>query len=520
VEEKPMWRPQNILLLVVGLLACSGKNPVAANDAALIADSIDRHIKLRLDSAGLPHVAQADHAEFLRRVFLDLHGVVPPAERARRFLDSHDDRKRIELIDELLASPRFGEHFADLWRGRLISPLANEQRQSQRFADWLTDRFNRNDGWNRVVYDLLTAAGKIDENPAVTYLIEGRYPLSVTDLTDLSSRYFLGVRLNCAQCHDHPFTEWKRQDYWGMAAFFAQIQTPGRPKKVYLTGVRDDPKMTLASVHNADAIDGFQSQRPKFLDGQRPRSDGDATLRASLAQWITSAKNAYFARAMVNRMWWHFFGRGIVNPVDDMHTGNPPSHPELLDELSRRFAESGFDLKLLCRAIVMSRTYQQTSRLSEQADADAQLFERMPIKVLTAEQLYDSLVQILGPPGKRQSIDARLSARDEFCRFFASDGDPDPTRYERGIQHMLRLMNSPQFAGRNTSALVTRIVGPAHSAEKTVDELYLTILARYPTAAEQKLIQEQLRRKDGSPQSTYRELAWALLMSSEFSLNH
>ena len=520
VEGKAVRRPPNLLLLVIGLLACSGEKPVAANDAAAIADSIDRHIKLRLDTAGLSRGAPSDDAEFLRRVFLDLHGVVPPAERARRFLDSDDDRKRIELIDELLASPRFGEHFADLWRGRLISPLASEQRlESQRFAGWLADRFNRNDGWNRVVYDLLTAAGKADENPAVSYLIEGRYPLSVTDLTDLSSRYFLGVRLNCAQCHDHPFAEWKRQDYWAMAAFFAQIQTPGRPKVVYLAGVQDDPKMTLASVQNTDAIDGFQSQPPTFPGGKKLQAHGDATLRASLAQWITSAENPYFARATVNRMWWHFFGRGIVNPVDDMHTGNPPSHPELLEELARRFAESGFDLKRLCRAMVMSHTYQQTSRLAEQADAEAQLFARMPIKVLTAAQLYDSLVQILGPPGKTPSIDARRSARYEFCQFFTSDGDPDPTRYERGIPHLLRLMNSPQFAGRNIAALVARIAGPARSPEETVDELFLAILARYPTATERKLVEEQLSRGDG-PHGAYRELAWALLMSSEFSLNH
>jgi hypothetical protein len=351
-------------------------------------------------------------------------------------------------------------------------------------------------------------------------LIEGRHPLSVTDLTDLSSRYFLGVRLNCAQCHDHPFAEWKQQDYWGMAAFVAQIQTPGRPKKVHLAGVQDDPRITLSSVQNADAIDGFQSQPPKILRGEKLQADGDSTLRSVLAQWIISDENPYFARAMVNRMWWHFFGRGIVNPVDDMHIGNPASHPELLEEVSLWFAESGFNVKLLCRAIVMSRTYQKTSRLREQDEAGAELFARMPIKVLIAEQLFNSLVQILGSPGKTPSIDARLGARYEFCQYFASDGDPDPTRYERGIPHLLRQMNSPQFAGRNLSALVERIADPARSAKETIDELFLAILARYPTTAEQNSIQAHIRSGDGSRHAAYRELAWPLLMSSEFSLNH
>jgi hypothetical protein len=305
-----------------------------------------------------------------------------------------------------------------------------------------------------------------------------------------------------------------------MAAFFAQIQTPGRPKKVYAAGVQDDPKITLATVQFADAIDGFQSQPPKFLGGDVQPAGGKVTLRGSLARWITSADNPYFARAMVNRTWWHFFGRGIVNPVDDMHSGNVASHPELLEELAGRFAESGFDLKLLCRGMVTSRAYQQTSRAGASASAEAQRFTRMPVKVLTAEQLYDSLVQILGPPTKSRSADARLSARSEFCQYFASDGDPDPTRYDRGIPHVLRLMNSPQFAGQSVSALVARTAGATASPEDTVRELYVTILARYPTAAEQRYVAEQLRRKDGSPQGVYRELAWALLMSSEFSLNH
>jgi hypothetical protein len=300
-----MSRTPIMLPAVTALLICVAMEPARGDDAAALSVLIDGHIQSRLDDEGVQRVPEADDAEFLRRVFLDLHGVVPSAEQARQFLDSNDRQKRTKLVDALLASPRFGEHFGDVWRGRLISPLANEQRlQTERFTAWLANRFNQNDGWDRIVTDLLTATGKIDENPAVTYLIEGRHPLSVTDLTDLSSRYFLGVRLNCAQCHDHPFVEWKRQDYWGMAAFFAQIQTPGRPKVVYQAGVQDDPKMTLASLRDFDMIEGFQLQSPTFLDGEALKAGGDKTYRAALARWITSPENPYFARATVNRMWW------------------------------------------------------------------------------------------------------------------------------------------------------------------------------------------------------------------------
>jgi hypothetical protein len=511
-----IWLPA-----VAALLACLSLRSARGEDAANLAAEIDREIQTRLDAEGLQRAAPVDDAEFLRRVTLDLHGVIPTAERAAQFLDSRDPQKRSRLIDELLASPRFGEHLGDVWRGRLLSPLAGEQRvQSDRFAAWLADRFNDNDGWDRIAFELLTATGKIDENPAVTYLIEGRNPLGVADLTNLTSRYFLGVQLNCAQCHDHPFVEWRQVDYWGMAALFAQIQTPGRPKQVHQVGVRDDSQITLAALTDADAIDGFQVSRPTFLGGQELPSEGDETYRVALARWMTSPENPYFARAAVNRMWWHFFGRGIVDPVDDMHAGNAPSHPELLDLLSRRFIESDFDLQFLCRAILTSRTYQQTSRPGERADAEAELFARMSIKVLTAEQLYDSLVTILGPPGKTSGIDARLGARYEFCQYFATDGDPDPTRYGRGIPHALRLMNSPQFAGANLTRLVSRVSDADRPADEVVEELFLTILARRPTPDEQQLVHDQFRGTDTSPDTVYRELAWALLLSSEFSLNH
>jgi hypothetical protein len=238
-----------------------------------------------------------------------------------------------------------------------------------------------------------------------------------------------------------------------------------------------------------------------------------------LANWITSAENPFFARAAVNRMWWQFFGRGIVNPVDDMHSGNEPSHPELLDLLSRRFAESGFDLKFLGRAILNSRTYQQTSRPGDDAELQAKRFARMSIKVLSAEQLYDSLVAILGPPTKMAGIDARLGSRYEFAQFFGGEADTDPTRYERGIPHVLRMMNSPQFAGGSVTALAARVAPVGRSADESIEQLFLTILSRRPTSAEQQLARDQLQTTD-APQTAYRELAWALLMSSEFALNH
>jgi hypothetical protein len=497
------------------------EDPKSSADARQLAASIDEQIEARLAFEGLRRAPQTDDAEFIRRAVLDLHGVVPSPERTARFLDSRDPEKRVRLIDELLASPRFGKYLGDIWRRRLVSPAASEQRShSDRFANWLAHRFNHNDGWDKIVYDLLTADGTIEDNPVVVYLIMGRYPLPVTDLTDLVSRYFLGIRLNCAQCHDHPSGQWTRKDYWGLAAFFAQIQTPGRPKRVHLVGVQDNRQLTLSSLLDTDVVDGFLSRPPTFLGGQPMPADDERTNRVALAAWITSSANPYFSRAAVNRMWWHFFGRGIVNPVDDMHADAPVSHPELLDLISRRFIESGFDLKFICRAILTSRTYQQTSRPGDWPERESELFARVTIKALSPEQLYDSLVEILGPQAPAGAGDARSGARNEFVQFFADDGDPDPTRYGRGIPHLLRLMNSPQFAGRSISDLVARIARPHRTTDQVVADLFLTILSRRPSAEDRELVSDHLRQIDAPNAREYRELAWALLMSSEFALNH
>ncbi len=512
------WTIAGAICLHSFLMSCT--IAFAVEDRAIqLAQEIDRFIELPLSPLGLQPAEQASDGEFLRRVSLDLHGVVPTAETVAEFFANTAEDKRRTFVDALLSNPRFGQHFGNQWRARLLSPLINEQRQqADSFQDWLATRFNENDGWDRIASELLTATGKLEDNPAVTYLIEGRNPLGVTDLTDLVSHYFLGIRLNCAQCHDHPFADWKRQDYWGMAAFFTEIQTPNRPKMVYMAGVQDNPKLTLKTLAGADMLEGYLDRPPTFLDGEELRVS-PKSARIALANWMTAPENPYFARAAINRLWWNFFGRGLVNPVDDMHAGNAPSHPDLLQMLSQRFVESGYDLKLFCRAITNTRTYQQTSRPATDGEFEAKWFARMPIKVLSAEQLYDSLVVVLGPPAKSKGIDTRLGTRFEFTQSFASDGDPDPTRYDRGIPHALRLMNSPQFTGQNLDALALRFA-TGHSSEQVIEKSFLTILARHPTSTEVEIAREHVRSGGETQHAAVRELAWSLLLSSEFSLNH
>lgn len=505
--------------LLVAVIHCRA----GEEDAAKLATLIDQQIDVRLRTEGVKAAALADDSEFVRRVYLDLHGRVPALEKTTRFLDDAAPDKRARLVNSLLADARYGEYLADIWQGYLMSPFADDQtKRADRLRDWLAEQFNTK-RWDQIVTDVITAGGRMEDNPAVVYLIEGRLPRAVPDLTDLTTRYFMGVRLNCAQCHDHPFTKWKQEEFWGMAAFFTQIQTPKRAKQVYEKGVVDDPTLTLANLKDAGVPDGFMQRAPAFLGGGELTDVMKAKSvphRAVLAGWMTAQNNPYFARAMVNRTWWRLFGRGIVQPVDDMHEANAPSHPELLDLLSRKFADSGFDLKFLTRAIVSSRAYQRTSQPGESADKQAVLFGRMCIKVLSAGQLYDSLETIAGPPAKVTGIDVRQGARWEFTKFFGESGDPNPTEYRRGIPHLLRQMNSGQFTGRNLDMLVTQLAGAGdRPVEEIASDLFLTTLSRRPTENELRKVKSYVERA-GSKEGGLGELAWALIMTSEFSLNH
>jgi hypothetical protein len=505
-----------ILFTLAFVFVADSNGRAAGTDAAELATLIDRHIDTRLKAESISPAATADDAEFLRRIYLDLHGVIPTAEQSSRFLADTRADKRARLIDALLDDPRYGDYLGDIWQGYLMSPLADDRRvRADRLRKWLAEQFNHKT-WDRISTEILTATGKLEDNPAVVYLVEGRLPRNVADLTDLTSRYFLGVRLSCAQCHDHPFVSWKQDEFWGMAAFFTQVQTPGKSKLVYQVGIKDYPDQTLDALKKEGVPDGFLSLPPKFIGGDSAPVGNKTTNRGALATWLTSPKNPYFARAMANRTWWRLFGRGIVTPVDDMHSANAPSHPELLDLLAQRFTESGYDHKLLTRAIVLSQAYQRTSKAGE--DKQAKLFGRMSVKVLTAGQLYDSLVAILGTPARKPG-GPQQDARSEFVQFFSDDGDPNPTAYRRGIPHLLRQMNSEQFVSRNLPALSTRIATSGRSTDDVAADLFLTVLSRRPTDNEQKQFRAHATNA-GSLETATRELAWALLMMSEFSLNH
>ncbi|MGH7170409.1 MAG: DUF1549 and DUF1553 domain-containing protein [Gemmataceae bacterium] len=493
-------------------------------NAQALARHIDQAIDARLHAENITPSPRCEDAEFVRRVYLDITGHIPSADKASAFLDSREPNKRAQLIDELLASKEYGKHQADIWQ-TLLMPRTSDNRfvPYDKMTAWLETRFNDNKPWDQMVRDLVTAEGDSDKNGAVLYFVANATP---DKLTDNTTRVFLGVQLQCAQCHNHPFTDWKQNEYWGMAAFFTRVRIQGNPRKA----LRDGNGVTIAENGRGRAARlPISAKRvpPKFLQAEAPKFGSSQAYRPVLAKWMTSAKNPYFSRAMVNRSWAQLFGRGLVNPVDDMHDGNRPSHPQLLADLSAQFAANGFDVKHFLRALCNSEAYQRMSKpVAGNRDAGPELFSHMAIKVLTPEQLFDSLTAVVGAPnranrprrkGAAAARGRNITPRTQFVNFFKGDDNADPTEYQAGIPQVLRLMNSPQL---NNASMLAPILKSGKTPGQVVEHLYLATLSRRPTAHERERTLALVRKHADEPRQAYGDILWVLLNSSEFILNH
>ena len=436
-----------------------------------------------------------------------------------------------KIIDELLASPDYGKHLADLWKNLLVKRSSdNRQIQFDPLVTWLTKNFNEDKPWDKMVSDLLTAEGNQDENGAVTYFLANN---TVDKMTDVTTKVFLGVQLQCAQCHNHPFTDWKQTEYWGMADFFMKVRLTGPRNPAKQAGVPGIAESDGARARKMPLPDSAKTVPAKFLGGPEVNLSSKPKVRPVLAKWMTTAENPYFSKAMVNRVWFQLFGRGLVNPVDDIAGVSPPSHPQLFVDLADQFASSGFDLKQLCRAVCNSQAYQRTSKpTADNADAEAALYAHMGVKVMTPEEQFDSMLQVLAPnqdprnftppnaakagrheTGPRQG----LTARSVFVAFFEDEDATDPTEFQQGIPQALRLMNGPQL---NNAAALAPILKGAKTPEQSIDRLYLTALSRRPTAQERDRLVQYVAQHKSEAHEGYEDVLWALLNSSEFVMNH
>jgi hypothetical protein len=502
-----------LVLAVASPLLHAVPPPPSSADARALAARIDHHIGARLSAENIPPASQADDAEFLRRAYLDLTGRIPKVGEVYAFLRDRTPDKRQHLIDQLLASGGYARHFTNVWREILLPDNvgANNGPLRAGFETWLWKQLTDNTPYDQMVREILQPGG-----PRAFYQARENKP---ENLAAATSRLFLGVKLECAQCHRHPFAPWTREQFWGLAAFYSGLPQPRQP------GVAGRPQ-TRSSGREIRIPGTDKVVRARFPDGKEPAWTDGTDPRTILASWVTAPDNPYFARAAVNRLWGYFFGTGLVDPVDDLGADNPASHPELLDELARQFTEHHFDLKLLVRAITNSQAYQRTSRVSHPDQEDPRRFARMALKGLTPEQLFDSLAEATRyeePAGRGQP--GRLRSRAEFLTKFANPGGKT-TDFRLSILQALALMNGKLVADatdlEDSEALAAILDDPGKDTKARIETLFVATLGRPPHPDEAGRLMKYVdgSRADGGERKALADVFWALLNSGEFILNH
>ncbi|MEX2114461.1 MAG: DUF1549 and DUF1553 domain-containing protein [Pirellulales bacterium] len=477
-------------------------------------ERVDALLAERWQAAGVEPAPLADDANFLRRLHLDLTGVIPPVADVQDFLANENPDKRRELIDRLLVSPGHYTHLADVWRDLMLPRKFDPEQTAGLIGlqNWLRRQFVENRRYDRIVADLLVATGGDEAGPALFYTALGVKP---EELGTATSRIFLGIRLDCAQCHDHPFDRWTQQDFWGYAAFFAQLQQR-------TTNVAN---MRLVDVEAGDVrIPDTDTVVPTRYPGGSTVDAGErGTRRQQLAIWMVSRENPYLGRAAVNLVWSELFGRGLVEPLDDFGDHNPPSHPQLLAELSEWFVASGYDLQRLYRVLANTRAYQLSSVVPAAGAPPPELFARMTVKTLTAEQLYDSLARVALRPGNEGQERLADPRRQAFVIKLLSQ-TRTPTDFELGVPQALTLMNGAELIAvtdEAQSGLLKALEAPYLDDGQRVDAAFLAALSRPARAAERsEFLKYVTAQPEAERQQALGDVVWALVNSAEFMLNH
>jgi hypothetical protein len=513
----------------LGMLTLALTSTVRGADKEVLA--LAAHIDQRIAAAWEKDVrpaALADDAEFFRRVHLDLAGRIPSITEIRDFLDDDRPDKRRLWVDRILqADPddpsyrhAYVNHFANVWRAWLLTQT-NQQALFEQPAleQWLRQRLKANVGYDQLVRDLLSEeagnvnrrTGSLDGSASAFYLANEFQP---ENLAGSTARLFLGVKLECAQCHNHPFAQWTRKQFWEYAAFFTDVPEYVRRNESAVQGARGEIK-----IMGTDKM-----VKARFLDGEEPKWKDDRT-RPTLVDWITAPDNPFFARAAVNRMWSYFFGVGLVDSLDGPGDENPASHRELLDELAREFVACKYDVKFLMRAITASQTYQRASAGSHSGPQGIRLFARMPLRGLSPEQLFDSLAvateyQDTGRVDPRASFfGGPQSPRAQFlAKFPVQDQKTD---YQTSILQALYLMNNDFIANQSSvrkNRTLATLADQQTSTARKLESLYLVVLSRKPGPEESARFVNYVN--GGDRKKALADVFWVLFNSPEFLLNH
>lgn len=520
------------------VLLFAASTSVSAEDS--LPAVIDREVKAGWQKEGLTPASRSTDSTFLRRVYLDLAGTVPTYDETVAFLADTDTKKRENLIDKLLADPRFATNQAIVWDqvffGRQPANYDSVNKR-QTFRDWLAKQFAENVAYDRWVRDLLLA-----EQPGTEFFFV-QFRSQPEEAAVAVSRIFLGTQLQCARCHDHPYDKWTQKDFYGLAGFFVRlvVQESGSGNvRVFSIGEKNSGDV-LFSGNAKEQAPGKKGDpvKPRFLGGAEldepavPKDFKEPTpgkeklpppkfsRKAKLAEWLGSQQNPYLGRAVVNRVWAQFMGRGIVHPVDDLKTENTPSHPELFKALTAGFADHKFDLKWLIREIVMSDSY-QLSMNGPTREALPKWYEQARVRPLSAEEIVSAMRVVTG-----YDIDAKPGAslpnsgNEYFLRYFG-----EPTNglgdFQGSLAEHLFLNNGEHVRGfirRKKGNLADTLLTSTDPWEKRVDRLYLTVLHRLAKPREKEAFVNFIAAAP-KPDPAVEDAIWVLLNSSEFRFNH
>lgn len=478
-----------------------------------LAGWIDEKSSAQWDREGVASPMIVDDGTFLRRLYLDLTGTIPSVATAREFLESTDDYKREIAIEVLLREPRSAAHLARVWRRMLVPTGSPSEAMGETIEPWLKDQFARNAPYDEFAKNLLTVKSTDVSDPSKPYATSAImfYQASggnAEGVADSATRFFLGVRLGCAKCHDHPFAEWKQEDFWGMAAFFAGVQNGN---------VEDSPRTTIRPQ------DSDVEYAAKLLWEEETRVDG-ANPRQVFADWVVSEHNPNFAATAVNRVWQHLCGRSLAGTVDDLDQANDEERAILLDELSKEFIASKYDLRHLISAICRSKMYQCSTVSPDQLGGQLKVADVRPLKTLSPEQVFDAIEQALMLPVGRSDNAARFNGERATIVARMNEAFSDsPEDFSAGIPQALMMMNGSVISDatdlEKSRTLRAVVDSPFMKDEDRLETLFLATLTRRPTDRERDVLLASVKAQDANRGTVFADIMWALLNSPEFVLS-
>ena len=491
---------------------------------------IDRLNDAKLERLKIQPSAATDDAAFLRRVSLDLKGLAPTPQEVQAFLANSSRTKRAELIDKLIASSAYVDHWTLKWADLLQNSRKYlGEKGAFEFQEWIRESIAANKPYDRMVREMLTASGSSYDNPAANFYRVTRDPKPTMEKT---TQVFLGVRMVCAQCHDHPFERWTQNQYYEMAAFFSAVGL--RPGYEVGEEILYDQRQGYDMKHPKDG----RVMNPKFIVPASWSGTGapptDAGRRQAYAEWVTSRDNPFFAKSTVNRVWSYFFGRGIIDPVDDIRASNPPSNPALLDALTKDFVDHNFDLRYLMRTIANSRTYQASVATNEWNEKDGENFSHAIPRRLTAEELMDALALATGvrpvfpeapPDTTAEQVTDPHVGKDGFLDLFGRPARESACECERrsdlSLPQALNLVNGKTIsdAVADANGRIAKAILSGRTDREVVTELYLASLSRTPRSDELESGMHYLEGGSGRA-ARAQDLLWALVNSKAFLYNY